>query len=198
MTKRIFAMVLAIALILACLPLTALADGTFYVKTSDGGTLNLRKEPITHANNRIMKIPYGEPVTFIAWVDSTWSFIRYKGKEGFVQTRYLSSTKPGPKPTAKPTAKPTEKPSDTSRSADFNGFTTVSYQAVIEPSTPGGFVHLRWGPSKNYPIMDNMYDGNAVEVIAQNGSWCQVRYVNTGAVGFVMRNFVVVGLGAAS
>lgn len=188
MKKRTLAVFFAVIMLMTIImPLTAMASSTRYVYTSNGKSLNLRSAPISHANNKIANIPYGAEVTVDSYVNNkTWAYVNYDGRWGYVMTRYLVTKKPA----AHHSTTTTNAGTSASHKGEFNGFTEVSYTAAIRPSAPGGFVNLRWAPSKSDAIQARLADGQSVEVISQNASWAQVRVTATGAVGFVMRSFL--------
>ncbi len=202
--KRIISILLVLMLILTALGISVLAVaenmdimvGTYtgYVKTSNYGALNIRKEPSANAK-KIGSIPYGKEVTiYLSFSgDPDWLCVEYKNVQGYVMARYIDQNKPQPKPTAKPTPKPTEPVEDLTRI--FKGFENDGYTAIVRSSTPGSFVHMRWAPSKQMPIMLDYSDGSYLEVIAQNKTWCQVRDRETGETGFMMRQFLTQVIG---
>ena len=185
MKKRTLAMLCAVVmLVTVALPLAALATSYRYVYTSNGKALNQRSAPITHANNRVGYIPYGAKVTVDSYVNnSTWAYVNYEGRWGYVMSRYLVRNKPAAKPAS-------QESSGGSGNAQYNGFSSANYAAVVRPSAPGGFVNLRWGPSKSDSIQTRLYEGEVLDVISQNKSWAQVTVRRTGAVGFIMRAFL--------
>lgn len=185
MKKRTLSMACAIVLTaVMLLPIVAsAATWTAYVYTSNGGSLNLRKAPVTHADNKIASIPYGAQLTMLDYVNNrTWAYVQYNGQKGYVMSRYLTFDKPG----AHPNPSPTPDDSDIS----FSGFEKVYYSVMVRPSAPGGYVNLRWAPSKKVAVYERVYDGQDLEVIAQNKTWAQVRDPDTGSVGFIMRSFL--------
>ncbi|HPS82219.1 MAG TPA: hypothetical protein PLP25_10235, partial [Candidatus Limiplasma sp.] len=64
------------------------------------------------------------------------------------------------------------------------------YTATVRPSSPGGFVHLRWAPSKSQPVQSDYYNGSELVVISQNGTWCQVYDELNESSGFMMAEFL--------
>lgn len=186
MKKRTLALFCAIVmLVTVALPLAALANMQYrYVYTSNGKALNQRSAPITHANNRVAYIPYGAKVAVDSYVNnSTWAYVEYNGKWGYVMTRYLVRNAPAAKPASSGTSTP-------AGNQQYNGFASVSYAASVRPSAPGGFVNLRWGPSKADSIQTRLYEGEILDVISQNNTWAQVTVRRTGEVGFIMRAFL--------
>lgn len=189
MTRRILSMLCAALLLaLAVIPAAAMADSTAYVKTQSGCALRIRSSATTDADNVIGKIPYGTAVTVKENLGE-WSRISVKLNgstvTGYVFNRYLSSKKP-----ATSTTTTTNQSTDTN-STSYSGFKQVaSYTVVVRPSTTGGFVNLRWAPSKTAPVMDKLHDGDTLTVIAQNATWAQVMNTANGEVGYIMRRFL--------
>ena len=189
MTRRILSMLCAALLLaLAVIPAAAMADSTAYVKTQSCCALRIRSSATTDADNVIGKIPYGTAVTVKEKLGE-WSRISVKLNgstvTGYVFNRYLSSKKP-----ATSTTTTTNQSTDTS-STSYSGFKQVaSYTVVVRPSTTGGFVNLRWAPSKTAPVMDKLHDGDTLTVIAQNATWAQVMNTANGEVGYIMRRFL--------
>ena len=64
------------------------------------------------------------------------------------------------------------------------------YNACVRPSTPTGFVHMRWAPSKDQPIFQDFYAGEALQVLYANNSWCQVYDPHTHTFGYMMKQFL--------
>lgn len=184
MKKRI---IVALALLLVCVVSTAYAMDTFYVKTANGKGLNLRSAP-ERGDNVVASIPYGAQIEAIdVCMDGVWINVSYNGNAGWVMYRYLTSSRPNPKPTAKPNPTPT--PTGSSN-LDYSSFKNTSYSAIVRPSVAGGWVHMRWAPSKSMPIRKDYFEGDRVEIIAQNAQWAQVRDGETGEVGFIMLQFL--------
>ena len=105
--------------------------------------------------------------------------------------RYLSNEKPSSKPETKPSSKPSSNSSSTSSSLNFKNFKHVEpTQMTVKPATPGGFVNLRWGPSKSVSVMTKLYADAEVTVIAKDKTWAQVYDPESGYVGFMMLSFL--------
>ncbi len=211
--KKWFALLLC-AMILGALPFaTAFAD-YMYINTS-GGSVNMRSEPDEYADV-MCRVPNGSLVNVLEYVyGSPWANCDYNGYYGYINSRYLSSTPPGPtpgpipvptyhpNPTARPN--PTVKPApNPAKKGIYSGFTSAFYTAVVQPGTPNGFVHMRWAPVKDAPIFADYYGGSVLWVLYSNGTWCQVLDPNTYAAGYMMQQFLAYtgpisgGLGANS
>ena len=192
MKKRIFITMTVLLLVLSLTTSAFAFYGDMYVVTANGKSLNLRSFPKTETNNKIANIPFGEKV----WVESSinegeWCYVNYRGMEGYVVSRYLSYNKPSEKPVPAPTYKPTP-----SEKTDYAGFVTVDLYSMVRPSTPGGYVHMRWAPTKASPVYRDYYAGESLHVIARNNVWSQVQDVATGRVGFMMNHFLVPDAGS--
>ena len=173
MKKRALAVLLALVVVVTLLPVVnAFASSTMYVSTSNGKSLNMRDYP-SKDGNVIANIPYGAKVTVDEdFIGSSWVHVYYKSADGYCMVRYLSTYKPGPKP------QPTQPPSPTQPSGSiYDNLVQCYYTATVQPSSAGGFVHLRWAPSKNQPIQRDYYNGSQLVVIAQDGT-C-VRYMTS-------------------
>ena len=186
MRKRALSILFAIVLVATLMPaVQALASTTMYVDTSNGKSLNVRDYP-SKDGNVIYTLPYGAEVTIDeGFVGSTWAHVELSGGDGYCMYRYLSDSQPGPKPNPTRTATPTQS------SSLYTDFSRCDYTATVRPSSPGGFVHLRWAPSKNQPVQQDYYNGSTLRVIAQNGVWCQVYDEADQVAGFMMADFLV-------
>lgn len=208
MYKRLISLALVMLLALAALPAAALIGGEggtrhAYVYTSNGKNLNLRAGPGTDYGV-VGSIPYGASVHLNDYIDQSWVSVDYNGLSGYVMGRYLRYDQPQPKPqpTPKPDPRPTAKPdpsAPTSMKEVFKGFEFISYTVQVRPSTPGGFVHMRWAPTKAAEPIRDYHQYDVLTVIAQNHTWAQVVDPSTGVTGFMMRSFLTdFGVGGAS
>ena len=192
--KKVLALVCALVLML--LPLTAMAANVQYVNTSNGGKLNVRKTPHTHSNNVVIKLEHGTKVTVEEYYDNyTWAYIsaNVNGKtyKGYAMNRYLSDNKPAVNPKPSSNSSSSSSKSSSSDTLSFKNFKHIEpTQMTVKPTTPGGFVNLRWGPSKSVSVMDKLYADTQVIVIAKSNNWAQVYDPATGYVGFMMLSFL--------
>ena len=184
MKKRAMAFLFTLML-LGSVMLTAVAYAeTMYVNTSNGKSLNIRDYP-SKDGNVIGTFAYGASVEVdTGFVGGTWAHVYFAGGDGYCMYRYLSDYHPGPKPQPTSTAKP-------SPATDlYSDIVQASYTVAVRPSSPGGFVHLRWAPSKKQPVNRDYYNGDTLQVLAQNGEWCQVYDAENGVCGFMMVSFL--------
>ncbi len=185
MKNRILVYLVLVMLLVSMFPVMSASAliGPQYVSTSNGKGLNMRSGP-SKDFDVVTTIPYAAQLSSVDYYDSAWSYVGYNGYYGYCMTRYLSSTKPSSKPTPTATPKP-------SASTDiYKNFSQTSYYVTVRPSTPAGFVNLRWGPSKTLAVYNIYYAGYTLKVLAQNDTWAQLYDESTGICGFMMRSFL--------
>lgn len=191
MKKTISLMLCLLVLFLA--PVAALAE-TMYVKTESGTGVHLRTGPSTDYD--IMEtVPYGAAVEVVEMLyGSAWVNVAHNGNYGYMMMRYLSYDKPTPAPS--PTKKPSGGGGGGSSSEEammkrvFSGFNESRYEAVVVPSTPSGFVNLRWAPTKSAPVRSQYWAGGILQVKARNSEWSEVYDPATDMHGFMMTYFL--------
>lgn len=189
MKKRALSVLILVLLLASMLPLVSASAliGPQYVSTDNGKGLYLRSGP-TKDYDILTTIPYAARVDSCEYYNSAWSHVTYNGYDGYCMSRYLSSTKPSTKPTPS---------GDTTVS--YKNFSKANYYVTVRPSTPSGFVNLRWAPSKKTDVQSTYYAGYTLRVLAQDGTWAQVLDEENGTCGFMMRSFLSeTGVGASA
>lgn len=160
-----------------------------YVKTGNGGSLNLRSAAKT-GNNIIAAIPNGAALTVIT-PGGTWSQVVYAGAVGFVMTKYLvtgSAAAAAPAPAPSPTPTPTPAPLPASSGVSLTGYVNTSN---------GGSLNLRKTPSDRAGVLAAIPNGAALTVTGKGETWCAVVY--NGIAGYAMTKFLYIPLnGGAS
>lgn len=180
--RKVWTGLLALVLVAAlCAPLLVSAyadDMVYYVNTANKKSLNMRSSTDL-GNNILTSIPNGAAVVVYEFLNSnTWAHIGYGGRDGYVMTRYLSLTPPSTQPS-------------TAESLSFKDFKSTYYLASVKPSTPSGYVNMRWAPSKSTAVHDIYYSGSTLQVIAESKTWCQVYDTQKNICGFMMKEFLV-------
>ena len=180
--RKVWTGLLALVLVAAlCAPLlvSAYADAmVYYVNTANKKSLNMRSSTDL-GNNILTSIPNGAAVVVYEFLNSnTWAHIGYGGRDGYVMTRYLSLTPPSTQPS-------------TAEILSFKDFKSTYYLASVKPSTPSGYVNMRWAPSKSTAVHDIYYSGSTLQVIAESKTWCQVYDTQKNICGFMMKEFLV-------
>ena len=185
-----------------------------YVRTNNGGHLNVRAWPDTNATI-LGKLNYGEQVLVTGFAENrTWAKILYNDSDAYVLARYLTEYDPGPRP--QPTATPyyppyptpepyyppypTQAPyvpvyPETTISQLNTQFSTMvltgnqPFMVNTHPSRIGGYVSLYWAPDTGSLVQRYCYEGESFVVLAYNDNWLQVRDNASGFTGYLMRAF---------
>ncbi|MBC1335681.1 SH3 domain-containing protein [Listeria booriae] len=131
----------------------------------------------------------GEKVYFVK-DDYGWSKVTYKGKTGYVGTRYLNipgkqvDSKKAPVKKAKPAKASTKKVTPTKK-------TTAKAQAQAQASktvTAKTAVNVRASQSKTSKVLGVLKKGEKVTVVKESRGWSQVTY--KGKTGYVATQFL--------
>ena len=196
MKKRTLAIFMVMAILVCSLPFVqsakAIGTGfTMYVYTANGKGLNLREEPSKDAAV-LASIPYGTKLTIYSFYNSTWANVSYRGYDGYVMQRYLVDYKPAAQGGGGST------PTPTTSTNLFKNFYTADYYVTVRPSTPSGYVNLRWAPSKSMAIHTTYYADSVLHVISEDGTWCQVYDEGTNICGFMMKSFLQTSVGVGA
>ncbi|MDQ0881987.1 SH3 domain-containing protein [Peribacillus sp. V2I11] len=136
---------------------------TKYVNVSSG-TLNMRKSGSESASIDA-KLSKGTEVTVYS-VSKGWAKIKANGKDGYVNTKYLSDSKPG----AGSTAVTPEK-------------TTTKYVNVSS-----GSLNMRNKPSESASVIVKLARGVEVEVISESNGWSKVKAY--GGEGYISTQYL--------
>ncbi|MDR2504702.1 MAG: SH3 domain-containing protein [Oscillospiraceae bacterium] len=143
---------------------------TMYVKTPNGGRLNLREK--NSADSKILgSYPYGAAVAVFEKVGQ-WNSVSVNGKVGYMFASYLSATKPvKPSPTPVP---------------------PVAKYAYVS-AAHGANVNLRTGPGLKFDIIASYPNGTRVDIILKDGAWYKVsvdgKYGNVGYMAASLLKF---------
>ena len=68
--------------------------------------------------------------------------------------------------------------------------------ANAAPATAESSLNVRSGPGTQYPVVDTIPAGGAVDVGNCTGSWCRVSF--SGGYGFANRSYLAMGGGGAA
>ena len=201
MTKRHISLLLVITLLLGIVVVTTATAliGPQYVYTANGKGLYMRSAPSRDASV-VTSIPYGAMVDSYEYYDNNWGYVSYNGYSGYCMSRYFVSSPPGPAPSPTHHGGGGGGGGDTTSNL-YSGFAQADYYVSVRPSTPTGYVNMRYAPSKNQPIRTTYYSGQQLRVIAENSTWAQVYDEANQVCGYMMRSFLTtlsVGSGADS
>ena len=162
---------------------TAALAETMYISAPAGGSANLRVAPSTEADV-CGELPDGTAVEVLE-TDGIWSRVGNEAESAWIMSRYLTAD-----PEAKNAEAPAQKAENVSE-IDYSSFVVVfPYYAYIQAAVPGGFVNLRWAPSRNAAVARRLGDSAEVIVYAAGDGWLQAMDTESGYIGFVQSEFV--------
>ena len=170
-------------LLLALLGSAALAE-TMYIVMPNGEAANLRAAPNTEAEITA-EAESGMPVETLE-TSGVWTRVKAGEDTAWIQSKYLSAD-------ADAVFTPAEAPegTDSVLAVDYSAFALVDpYVAFVQPAVPGGFVNLRWAPSRDAAVQVRMSEGGEVHVFALGAGWAQVMDQESGYIGFVQAQFL--------
>lgn len=167
--KRLVSVVLALLLIVAALPMTALAAGakankTMYIPVRGGfGQVYLRKGPGMSYGVYSKVVKHGDVVTPKGETSGEWSKVKVKrtGLTGWVKTMYFDGT--------------TRELSD--------GWRNVKLKK-------GGSLKLRKGAGTGYAVKDYVKYGDTVKVHQFQEGWVYVTVDRTGITGWILQKYI--------
>ncbi len=188
MKRKWLSLIALVMIAVLCTPVIALGGtNIFYVDTANKKSLNMRSD-CTLGDNIIANIPYRAEVTVYEFLaGDAWARVEYNGLMGFVMSRYLSGTRP-----ASGGGSSGGGGSSSSTTISYSGFAPAYYTATVRPSNPSGYVNMRWAPSKSTSVQQIYYAGETLQVIADNGTWCQVYDTSRNICGFMMKQFLTI------
>ncbi|RUQ25172.1 mannosyl-glycoprotein endo-beta-N-acetylglucosamidase [Peribacillus cavernae] len=138
-------------------PVPEIKTTTKYINVSSG-SLNMRSKPSTTASV-LVKLEKDMPVTVYS-ESNGWAKIKASGKEGYVSTKYLSTTKPG-------TAKPVPEIKTTTKYINLSS----------------GSLNMRSKPSTTASVLVKLAKGMQVTVYYESNGWSKIKA--NGKEGYV-------------
>ncbi|RFU66512.1 SH3 domain-containing protein [Bacillus sp. V59.32b] len=143
-----------------------------YVNVSSG-SLNMRNKPDANASIMV-KLAKGVQVTVYS-ESNGWAKIKVYGEEGYVSSKYLSSTKPGTEASKQNTGSSNDAPQTTLK------FVNVS---------SGSSLNMRSAASTAASILTKLAKDSAVTVHSEAGGWARV--TANGKTGYVTSSYLTV------
>lgn len=187
MKRRFFSLLLVLVMAsMLLLPAFAATSNTttrYYVDTANQKPLNMRSSDTTKSPC-ITTIPYGAEVGWIGLCtdNPAWAAVYYGDYNGYVMVRYLSTRKPDPISD--------EKARINKENKHYNYFKAADYYVTVTPSTPTGYVNMRWAPSTDNAVHAKYHQGDVLHVIAETDAWAQVLDETTMTCGFMLKQFL--------
>ena len=194
MLKKIIALALVIMGLVGIMIPAAMAENTnvkkyaspvtMYVKSQNGGPLNVRTAPVITKTNCIGQINYGKAVKVIgtAASSSDWVAISFNNRTAFVMVQYLSSVKP--------TNAEIEQAYITHQMNHFKVITN-RFVVIAHPENPAtGWVNFRTQPGTGKNVITKLTEGRVLTVTGETPEWYQAIDSVTGKTGFVSKAYV--------
>ena len=192
--KKAITVILAIAL-LAAIALPAVADAfTLYV-TQSGVKVYAKKSTGAKVYQKLSR---GEKV-LIEKKSGSWYAILVEDPAGdgqtlgWIQAKYLSTTKPSKKKKSSQTTPATVTPSSTKEiERVLDTMRPVEpYDAQVVTKTERGTVALRRRPTQAGQLILHLVNGSALKVLAEGEDWFQVTDPASGNTGYMASRYIV-------
>ncbi len=198
--KKIIAVMLVLVSVLGlfggALAAEKVKTKTMYVYTENGGTLNVRRDPIVKSNNAIGELQFGQKVTvlLIPMVNADWTAIKYsKGVDGvaYVMTRFLTSTKPDPdaKKKADDQAR-LRNLEELNRQISTHKPLDTSLALTVRTTRTSGWITFRMGPGIAAERITSFPDGHPLTAVGETKDWYEAMDAESGRVGYIHKNYV--------
>lgn len=196
MTKKLLALMVTVLMVAGLMaPLSALAS--VYVSTPNGGGLNLREAPDS-SSRVLLVIPYGDEFYVYDNLGNGWVYGHWGGEFGYVQSRYLSNTRPGPVSTVTraPSPSATTNPEDEKSAEEAKLRNEINSEKDVSPfyvevRTPRStsWVNFRKGPSKITTRLATYPDGQQLIVEGETKRWYRARDPESNVVGYIFKDY---------
>ena len=191
--KKSLSLILALVMVLGTLCVLGSAGAdveTWYVKTGDGKTLNVRD---VETGKAIGSLPYGAPVSVEFFGQGNWAYILYGSGEAKVKGNYLVPSDPGKfigpvneqGTVLVDSALGSETVEGMNKQYTALKYVSSPYSVVVVPDTKTGTARLRWGPSKHTTLIAQLPAGYELNVLASSRNWLMVEDPGTGKIGYI-------------
>lgn len=153
----------------------AAGAGTAFVRTANGGKLNLRNAPTYQNSSILAQIANGRQVTVLLKGNLFWK-VSVDGLVGYMDCSFLTERAgSGTGGTLPPSI--TQKPE------------TQGYAIVNNPKATQ-YLNLRSQPTTTSKVVAQYKNGVRFEVIEQGETWCKVYGSATGNIGYMMTKYL--------
>lgn len=206
--KKTFVRILCLCLIAAiAVPALSFADDRAYMYVNsykNGLKVKLRSDPWQDGDsNVITKIPHRQKVLVYKYnKQKTWAYIETDNPDpahiegvtvkGWMAKEFLSKKDPGKWKGNSDQGgdEGVVTLSDINRACKSLALLDAPYSAVVRTKKATNPVHLRWFPDTSASWISTYLAGTELTVLAESKKWAQVRIVDTGYTGFILRDNV--------
>ena len=194
MMKRVITVILAVALLVA-LAVPAVADAFTLYATKSGVKVYAKKDTSSRVYKKLSK---GQKV-LIEKKSGKWYAILVEDPAGdgqtlgWIQAKYLSTTKPSKDKKKKTTPAPkstTQSTKEINRVLDTMR-DVAPYDAEVVTKTERGTVALRRQPTQAGALILHLMNGAPVRVLAEGDGWFQVSDPTSGNTGYMASKYIV-------
>lgn len=152
---------------------------TAYIRTNNGGKLNLRSAPGYSGSSIIGQYPNGTQVSVLlkgrAHAGSTFYKVRIQGTVGYVDASFLSTSGSYPPDPYYPPAPPQPAAQGT---------------AVVHNPRSNQVLNLRALPSTSARVIAQYKNGVKFQVIEAGEKWCKVYGASSGNIGYMLTKYL--------
>lgn len=151
-----------------------------YIRTRNGGKLNLRTAP-SYANSGIIaQYPNGTPVRVLlrgkSFSGTAFYKVSIQGTTGYVDSSFLAT---GSAPVPSPQPQPQPQP-----------YPVTKGIAVVKNPKASQYLNLRAQPSSTAKVIARYKNGVRFQVIEPGETWCKVYGSASGNVGYFMTKYL--------
>ena len=154
---------------------------TAYIRTKNGGKLNLRSAPSYTNSGIIAQYANGTPVRVLlrgkASSGSAFYKVSIQGTTGYVDAAFLSTSAPAPQPQPQPPS-------------PYNPTPVTKGTAVVKNPRASQYLNLRSQPSSSAKVIARYKNGVRFQVIEPGETWCKVYGSASGNVGYFMTKYL--------
>lgn len=147
-----------------------------FVRTLNGGKLNLRTAPTYKGSAIIAQIANGREVSVLLKGNFFWK-VNVDGMVGYMDCAFLTSRASVPVITPSVPSVPAQRP-------ETKGYVIVSNPKATQ------FLNLRSQPATTAKVVAQYKNGVRFEVIEQGETWCKVYGSATGNIGYMMTKYL--------
>ena len=145
------------------------------VQNPNGKNVNLRSEP-TMNGDILTSVPSGAQVG-VYMLGSGWAYVKYNKVDGYMMSKFLTSSKPVPTPGPVPNPDPD------------SDFWEVNLTCFV--SNGGSSVRYRNGPGSSAQVLGKLASGTEVFVLTTNGAWSYITFGAGSTPVYIMSKYLV-------
>ncbi len=164
---------------------------TEYVVSTNGGRLNVRKEPNKSADI-ITKLENGKTVKVIS-SENGWAKVSTDSGEGYVSLDYLALNNNDQKSSAEAASKSVKEDSkEEVKKEEVKEVLSEETWETYTVTTSGSTLNVRSGPGQSYPVITKLGYGKTVQVADISNGWAKVK--TEKGIGYASSKYLTKGI----